>query len=240
MQRRTPALPSDDLGADAPQHAGGVEILIVEDDPKLAGLLQQELRHEGYAPTVVNTGGEALLAAEEGGAELILLDLNLPDFDGLEVAERLQGRVEADILMLTARGDVADRVAGLYAGARDYLVKPFSIQELLARVHASLRGRRRTRCVRYRNVAVDRDAGTCRVDGETVTLSSYEFELLALLLDNQGRVFSKELLETRLYGGALPTSNTVEVFVSRLRVKLREAGAPEVIRTVRGAGYVVA
>lgn len=217
----------------------GKGILIVEDDPKLASLLRQELGHEGYLVEAVGCGADALLLAEEREFDLILLDLNLPDFDGVEVAERLKGRSEASILMLSARADVDSRVRGLYAGASDYLVKPFSIQELLARVHVRVRERGEQKLLEVGDLRLEPSSASCTVHGEPVSLTARELELLTLLLEHRGRIFSRDELERRLYGGELPGSNTVEVFVSKLRSKLREAGAGSVVQTVRGAGYVV-
>jgi DNA-binding response OmpR family regulator len=217
----------------------GAAILIVEDDLKLATLLCQELTHDGYRAEVVGTGSDALLRSEEAEFDLILLDLNLPDFDGLEVAELIRKRSDARILMLTARADVDSRVKGLYAGASDYLAKPFSIQELLARVHARVRERDRPRLLEAGLVVLDPTGASCTVAGSPVTLTAREFELLALLLEHRGRIFSREELERRLYREEMPGSNTVEVFVSKLRTKLRDAGEPSLVQTVRGAGYVV-
>lgn len=215
-------------------------ILIIEDDPSLARLLEQELARDGYDARSARSGTDGLLAAAEAPPDLVLLDLNLPDFDGLEVAERLDGA--APILMLTARTEVDSRVAGLYAGASDYLVKPFSMRELLARVHAMLRDRRpQDARLRHGELELDLAAARCLVGGAAVELTEREFALLALLLDAPGRVFSREELEERLYTpDEQPASNTVEVFVSRLRGKLARAGARDVVRTVRGLGYVVA
>lgn len=217
----------------------GATVLVVEDDPKLATLLSQELSHEGYRVEVVGTGADALLLVEDQEFDLILLDLNLPDFDGLEVAELVRKRSEASILMLTARADVESRVKGLYAGASDYLAKPFSIQELLARVHARVRERERPQVLEAGGVSLDPSSASCTVAGNPVSLTAREFELLALLLEHRGRIFSREELERRLYQGETPGSNTVEVFVSKLRTKLRDAGEGALVQTVRGAGYVV-
>ncbi|MEX2541068.1 MAG: response regulator transcription factor [Trueperaceae bacterium] len=217
----------------------GATILVVEDDPKLAMLLSQELGHEGYQVDKVGTGSEALLLSEDKEFDLILLDLNLPDFDGLEVAELIRKRSDARILMLTARADVDSRVKGLYAGASDYLAKPFSIQELLARVHARVRERERSQVLEAGAVKLDPTGAWCSVADSPVTLTAREFELLALLLEHRGRIFSREELERRLYRDEMPGSNTIEVFVSKLRTKLRDAGEPSLVQTVRGAGYVV-
>lgn len=214
-------------------------ILIVEDDSNLARLLHQELQHEGFQTQIAGTGGDALLAAATHDFDIILLDLNLPDFDGLEVAERLQGRTSASIIALTARGEVKQRIEGLYAGAADYLVKPISVQELIARIHVRLREKARPDLIAHGDLTLNLRTMACSVAGTSVVLSKREFELLSLFLTSRGRVFSKEDLEQRLYGDGFPVSNTIEVLVSRLRSKLSTASATPVIQTVRGLGYVV-
>jgi len=220
-------------------------ILIIEDDKRLAELLVQELGFEGHRTTVAHTGGEGLLKAEEQDFDLIVLDLNLPDMDGIEIAERLSSRktssAAASILMLTARGDVGSRVEGLYAGASDYMTKPFSLQELLARIHVRLRERESAdKVLEYKDVELDLSAKLCRVNSHQITLTAQEFKLLELLLQDQGRIYSKEDLERKLYSGDdLPGSNTIEVFVSNVRRKLAAAGADNIIGTVRGMGYMV-
>lgn len=221
--------------------ASDVSILIVEDDKRLATLLCQELSQAGYHVRPAYSGTEALVAAGEHDFELIVLDLNLPDVDGIEVAERLQSRDGPAILMLTARGDIDSRIEGLYAGASDYVTKPFSVHELLARIHVRLRERvRSTEKISWGSIEVDVEAAQCTANGQAVALTSHELRILELLLRNQGRIFSKEDLEERMYGSArLPDSNTIEVFISNLRRKLAAAGANGVIRTVRGMGYVV-
>lgn len=217
------------------------QILVVEDDLRLAALLQQELAHDGYRVTVVHNGTDALLKADESAFDLVILDLNLPDFDGLEVAVRLRADSEVSILMLTARGDVGSRVEGLYAGASDYLTKPFSVQELRARVHVRLRERSQpAEVLTYETLSLEPAAGNCTAAGKPLPLTSLEFRLLELFLTHKGRIFSKEDLEDRLYGAErLPGSNTVEVFVSNLRRKLAAANLQGMIQTVRGMGYVV-
>lgn len=216
-------------------------ILIVEDDKRLCELLAQELAYEGHETIAVHTGAEALLCAEDHNFDLIVLDLNLPDMDGIEVAERLHGRVTASILMLTARADLASRVAGLYAGASDYMTKPFSLQELMARIFVQLRDKSSAEPrVAYKAVELDSVSRQCIVEGNVLALTANEFALLELLLKNQGRIFSKEDIETRIYSGdEQPGSNTIEVFVSSLRKKLAQKGVKEIISTVRGMGYVI-
>jgi len=212
------------------------KILIVEDDPQMARALDTELSR-AHDTVVVGTGTEALRHASVVDFDLIILDLNLPDIDGLDVAAELRDN-PASILMLTARADVRSRVAGLYIGADDYLAKPFEMQELLARVYAQLRGRGRQEVYEVGPLRLSLDDRTCTVAGNDVVLTAQEFSLLALLLANQGRVYSKNEIEDRLYREALPTSNAIEVLVSRLRSKLAGAGAKKIVETVRGMGYV--
>jgi len=211
-------------------------ILIVEDDPHLARALEAELIR-AYDAVVVHTGGEAILRAETEPFDLIILDLGLPDIDGLDVAAALKDN-PASILMLTARADVRSRVAGLYIGADDYLAKPFEMQELLARVYAQLRRRGRPEVYTVGPLSLSLTDRTCTAHGEPLELTAHEFALLALLLANQGRVFSKHTIEDRLYRESPPTSNAVEAMVSRLRSKLAAAGVTGLIETVRGIGYV--
>ncbi len=219
----------------------GAKILIVEDDPRLSLLLEQELRYDGYEAIAAKTGADGLLAAESYNFDLIVLDLNLPDIDGLEVARRLHGRSSASLLMLTARGDVDSRVEGLYAGASDYMTKPFSIQELLARIHVRLRERQQTpEVLRHDELVLNLSDRVCTLGGEPLALTAHEFELLKLLMSHRGRIFAKEDIERRLYSGnSLPESNTVEVFISNLRKKLAQRGVGNLIQTVRKMGYFI-
>jgi DNA-binding response OmpR family regulator len=214
-------------------------VLIVEDDVRLAEVLARELGH-GYDTVVVGTGREALVRAETEAFALVLLDLNLPDMDGIEVAEQLEGN-DADVVMLTARGDLASRVRGLYAGAADYLSKPFQMEELLARVYARMRSRTRARggFVHRGGLTLATDERWCAFEGTRIDLSAQEFHLLELMLENQGRVFSKDTLVDRLYGAADVGPNAVEAVVSRVRKKLDAAGAGTVVETIRGLGYLV-
>ena len=219
--------------------ASRARILVVEDDSALAHLVVEQLGHAGYRAEAVGLGREALMRAQEGPFDLVVLDLNLPDVDGIEVAERLREDGDVAILMLTARADVDSRVEGLYAGASDYLAKPFSVQELLARVHVRLRERQATGVLRHGELELDPDALSCRCGEDRVVLPEREFELLRLLVRHRGRLFSREDIERALYGVDTPESNTVEVFVYNLRRKLGKLGHKEIIRTVRNRGYMV-
>jgi DNA-binding response OmpR family regulator len=213
-------------------------ILVVEDDLALASVIRSELER-AYDVRVAHTGRDALALAAEEPFHLVVLDLNLPDIDGLDVAEQLKA-YPATILMLTARADVRSRVAGLYAGAGDYLAKPFEMEELLARVYAQLRRRQSDDVHHWGPLTLSPVRRTCTVHGDDVELTALEYGLLELLLTAQGRVFAKDTIIDRLYeDDVTPAHNAVEAIVSRLRAKLTAAGAEGVIENIRGLGYVV-
>ncbi len=212
-------------------------ILIVEDDRALAQVLEDELQR-AYETRVAHTGREALMLVASEPFDLVVLDLNLPDMDGIAVAEQLQ-ETAVRILMLTARADVHSRVTGLYAGASDYVAKPFDMHEFLARVYAQLRRPGGGEAYAWGPIVVSERERACLVDGERLPLTRREFELLTLLLANTGRVYTKATLEERLYDDDGPGSNALEVLVSRLRSKLAASGVDGVVETVRGVGYVV-
>lgn len=220
-------------------------VTIVEDDLSVREMLAAVLSHEGYLVTCHDTGGGALADPATRSADVIVLDIGLPDTDGLVVCERLRadGHV-GPILMLTARHTVGDRVAGLDSGADDYLVKPFALDELLARVRAMAR---RTATVvstaeaqRLALGDLDIDLGTRTVTraNATIELTKYEFELLRLLVANAPMVLSRDVLYERVWGyDQENASNSLEVFVSQLRKKLEAGGGQRMIHTVRGVGY---
>lgn len=218
---------------------GVARILVVEDDGPLRDMLHADLSEAGYRVVAVSTVGEGLFHAEEDPFDLIVLDLNLPDGDGIEIAERLGGDDDPPIVMLTARADLDSRLRGLYAGAADYIAKPFSLPELRARIHVRLRERRGTNQPRYGSMVLDPDLGVLTGPAGEATLPSREAALLRLFMENPGRVFGRDDLERRLYGpDEQPASNTVEVFVHHLRRKLASVEAEARIRTVRGKGYL--
>jgi len=220
------------------QQAG--RLLVVEDDHSLVKLLEEQFGQLGYRVSSVTTGGEALFLAQDQRFDLIILDLNLPDIDGLEVAQLLRESCDASILILTARGDVDSRVEGLYAGAGDYLTKPFSMHELAARVHARLRERERLATeLRYGDARLDPNSNSLSLNGSIVVLPELEYRLFETLVANRGRLYSKEELVRHLYDDQQPGSNTIEVFVHNLRKRLASLGIKDAIKTVRGKGYLV-
>ena len=220
-------------------------ILVVEDEQQLATLLDEQLRLSGYVVSLAADLATARELLSERDFDLVVLDRNLPDGDGLELAEELalDGRSPdvTAVLMLTARADVDSRVAGLYAGASDYLTKPFSVQELLARIYVRLRERGGSsgELLRYGGMELDPANSSCRVGEQVAFLPDREFRVLHTLVKYHGRVITQGDLERSLYSDELPDSNTVEVFVYNLRRKLRDLGLDNVIRTVRNRGYII-
>ncbi|HET8985074.1 MAG TPA: response regulator transcription factor [Trueperaceae bacterium] len=220
-------------------------LLVLEDDHQLASLLSEQLSLAGYTVSLANT----LAAARElvGGTQfdLLILDRNLPDGDGLSIAEEVAAEaangaiVEPAVLMLTAIDDVESRVNALYAGASDYLTKPFSMQELLARVHARLRERGSGERLAYGDLTLDASNNSITRGDLVELLPETEFTVLAMLLKYRGRVLTQVDLERSIYGAEVPDSNTVEVYVYNVRRKLKRMGLAEVVRTVRGKGYIV-
>jgi two-component system, OmpR family, response regulator MprA len=219
-------------------------LLVVEDDPQVRAMLTRALRYEGFEVAAACDGAEAMASLRSSRPDLLLLDLLLPDADGVDLCGRL--RADGDplpILMLTARDTVSDRVAGFEAGADDYLVKPFSTAELVARVRALLR-RARDRpppsARRVGDLQLDASTHEVRRGGRPVRLTRREFDLLALFLDHPGTVLARERLLTEAWGYHSPVeTNAVDVYVGYLRRKLEEGGEPRVIHTVRGVGYVL-
>jgi DNA-binding response OmpR family regulator len=219
-------------------------ILLIEDDVRLAGMVAEYLGEAGYRVTHVALGRAGLERLAKDPHDAVLLDLSLPDIDGLDVCRQLRERFDVPVLMLTARGEPADRVVGLELGADDYLPKPFEPRELLARLRASLRRGRSagTALLRFGRLEIDRDARAVRVDGAQKKVTAYQFALLAALAENAGRVLSREALMDLLKGTPLDAfDRSIDVHVSRLRQVIEDdAKKPKRIITVRGGGYVFA
>jgi len=221
--------------------------LLVEDDVRLATLTREYLESHGVAVVVVGDGRRGLAEATGGKFDVVLLDLMLPGKDGLEVCKEVRGRSDVPIIVLTARGEEADRVMGLELGADDYLAKPFSPRELLARIRAVTR-RAKGRAgpaqgvVRVGALRIDPAARTVELDGQEVHLTGYEFALLEALARRAGRVLSREQLMELARGSAEDAfDRSIDVHVSRLRQKLGDdPRKPRLIKTVRGSGYVLA
>jgi two-component system response regulator ArlR len=218
------------------------KILLVEDEPNIARFVELELSHEGYEISKAEDGREGLKMAEEGGFDLMLLDIMLPGLNGLEVLRRLRRVSDLPVIMLTARDAVMDKVTGLDTGADDYITKPFSIEELLARIRTALRkkGGHQTPLISYGPLQMDIARHTVNVEGETVELTGREFALLQALMENQGIVLSRETLMDRVWGyNYVGETNLVDVYIRYLRAKIADRTGKKLIQTVRGLGYVL-
>jgi len=228
---------------------GGVpqpqRILLIEDDSRLAAMVAEYLGEAGYRVAVAATGRAGLERLGREPFDATVLDLMLPDMDGLEVCRALRARSPLPVLMLTARGDAADRIVGLEMGADDYLPKPFEPRELLARLRAILRrggAGRNAAQLRFGRLEIDRDARLVRIDGAERSVTSYQFELLIALAENAGRVLSRDALMDLVKGEPLEAfDRSIDVQVSRIRQAIEDdPKKPRRIVTVRGAGYVFA
>ena len=222
-----------------------MNVLLVEDDPSVRGAVERALRGAGHRVELAIAGDKALAAATAAPYDAIVLDRGLPGLDGLEVCRRLRAAGNSvPILMLTARAAVSERVEGLDAGADDYVVKPFALDELLARLRAFERrsppvGQARGE-LRFADLELDRDAMTARRGGRDISLTRTEYQLLELLLANAKRVLSRDVIFEKVWGYDFgPDSNSLDVYIGYLRRKLEGNGEPRLIHTVRGVGYVL-
>jgi DNA-binding response OmpR family regulator len=221
------------------------QILLIEDDARLAGMVRDYLGESGFEVTIAGTGTEGLALQAERGFDAIILDLMLPDTDGLEVCRRLRGAGSVPILMLTAKGDPMDRIVGLELGADDYLPKPFEPRELLARLRAILRrgkGAERAEIMRFGRLEIDPRAMEARIDGRPCALTAHQFKLLEIMAKAAGRVLSRDYLMDQLKGGNLEAfDRSIDVHISRIRAEVEaDPKHPRRVITVRGAGYVFA
>jgi two-component system response regulator MprA len=217
-------------------------LLVVDDDPDVRDSLRRALGYAGYAVATATNGLDALSSVARSPVDLIILDVLMPMLDGFETCRALRERGDATpVLTLTALDAVDDRVTGLEAGADDYLVKPFALRELLARVNALLRRTQPPRDVLgYADLTLDLSTRTVTRDGTPISLTKIEFALLELLLRNAEQVLSYEVILDRVWGyGEAPASNALQVFVGFLRRKLEEDGRRRLVHNVRGIGYVL-
>jgi len=219
-----------------------VHVLVVDDDERVRNLMRRALRLEGYRVTEAADGEAALHELREAEPDLIILDVMLPGIDGIEVCRRLRSVSETPVLMLTARDTVPDRVQGLDSGADDYVVKPFDLDELLARVRAFGRRARAEKPQTLRFAGLTLDPGTREAwrDERKLALTPREFELLELFLRHPRQALPRELISDRVWGYDYEgESNVIDVCVKYLREKLEAGGAPRLIQTVRGVGYAL-
>ncbi len=224
---------------------GSIRVLVVDDEPTLTDVIQMALRYEGWEVRTASDGRAAVRTAREFRPDIVVLDVMLPDMDGLEVLRRLHGDApDVPVLFLTAKDSVEDRIAGLTAGGDDYVTKPFSLEEVVARLRALLRRARRTAAAEEAllvvgDLTLDEDSHEVRRAGEEIPLTATEFELLRYLMRNPRRVLSKSQILDRVwqydFGGQ---ANVVELYISYLRKKI-DAGREPMIHTLRGQGYVL-
>lgn len=229
-------------------------ILVVDDDPRLGAMLRRSLGLAGHQVQVAGDGEAGLKTALTEDPDLVILDWMLPGMSGLEVCRRLRAATDVPILMLTARDAVENRVAGLKTGADDYLVKPFALEELQARVEALLRRQKRgnreggnyreadesPEVLTFADLSLDTGTRSARRGNREISLSTTEFELLSLFLRHPRQVLTRDLIMERVWGYDFAgESNVLEVYIGYLRRKLEQEGEPRLIHTVRGAGYVL-
>jgi two-component system phosphate regulon response regulator OmpR len=221
-------------------------ILLVEDDSRLADMLLEYLGQAGFAVTVAPLGAIALAKLSEADYDAVVLDLMLPDMDGLNVCRQLRAKYDTPVLMLTARGDAVDRIVGLELGADDYLPKPFEPRELVARLRAIMRRRVRgapgDKSSHFGRLELDAAARAVRLDGKPCELTAYQFDLLVALAKNAGRVLSREVLMDLVKGEEFESfDRSIDVHISRIRAAIEDnPKKPRRIITVRAAGYVFA
>ncbi|HDK7216042.1 TPA: response regulator transcription factor [Clostridium botulinum] len=222
-----------------------VKILIVEDEEKLSRFIELELKHEGYEIVKANNGRTGLEIAEKGEADLVLLDIMLPEINGLEVLRRLRRTSDIPIIMLTARDAVMDKVSGLDAGADDYITKPFAIEELLARIRTVLKKRIVTvkkdeDIIRCGLLSLDKMRRKVMYDSTEIELTNREFNLLQILMENKNIVLTRSILMEKVCGyDYLGETNVIDVYIRFLRTKIDDAFKVKIITTVRGVGYVI-
>jgi len=217
-------------------------ILIIEDDPAILKLLQRGLSYEGYTVDVATDGRMGLNLARDHHPDLVILDWMLPGMDGLEVCRRLRLGGGLPILMLTAKDTIGDRVQGLDAGADDYMVKPFDLEELLARIRALLRRTQaeRVQVYTFADLKMDTSSRIVTRGSRQIQLTAKEFELMELFLRHPRQVLTREIIFDRVWGYDFGgESNVLEVYIRYLRQKLEEGGEPRLIHTVRSVGYVL-
>jgi two-component system response regulator MprA len=221
----------------------GERILVIEDEARIAQFIERGLIYEGYRVNVARDGQRGLSIARDTPPDLVVLDWMLPGLDGLEVCKRLRAASEVPILMLTAKDDINDRVTGLDAGADDYLVKPFSVDELMARIRALFRRVTPTskpEILRFGNLTLDTGTHRAHRGERAIDLTAKEYELLELFMRNPRQVLTRDVIFDRVWGYDFGgESNIIEVYVRYLRQKTESEGETRLVHTVRGVGYVL-
>ncbi|MBS4751072.1 response regulator [Granulicatella sp. zg-ZJ] len=230
------------------EHTDKKRVLIIEDEKNLARFVELELKHEGYETEIYHDGRSGLDAALNKEWDVILLDLMLPELNGLEVCRRIRPTKETPIIIMTARDSVLDRVSGLDQGADDYIVKPFAIEELLARLRSLFRRidladdakNQKQTVVTYKDLMIEKENRIVKRDGEVIDLTKREYELLLTLMENINVVLSRDVLLERVWGYKPEVeTNVVDVYVRYLRNKIDRPNQKSYVQTVRGTGYVM-
>lgn len=222
-----------------------VKILIVEDEEKIARFIELELVHEGYEVVKTNNGRTGLEIAEKSEVDLVILDIMLPELNGLEVLRRLRKTSDIPVIMLTARDAVMDKVSGLDAGADDYITKPFAIEELLARIRTALKKKsvttkKDTDIISCGLLSLDRMRHKVMYDNTEIELTNREFTLLQILMENKNIVLNRDVLMEKVCGyDYIGETNLIDVYIRYLRTKIDDIFKIKVITTVRGVGYVI-
>ena len=222
-----------------------IKVLVVEDEEKIARFIELELIHEGYKVIKVNNGREGLEIAEKGEVDLVLLDVMLPELNGLEVLRRLRKTSDIPVIMLTARDAVMDKVSGLDAGADDYITKPFAIEELLARIRTALKKRIVTvkkdeDVIKCGLLSLDKMKHKVMYDNNEIELTNREFTLLQILMENKNIVLTRDVLIEKACGyDYIGETNVIDVYIRFLRTKIDDVFNTKIITTVRGVGYAI-
>ena len=221
------------------------KILIIEDDTQIARFIELELEHEGYSVKKTDSGLEGVSLLREESFNLVLLDLMLPEIDGIEVCSRIRNFSEIPIIMITARSELDDKIKGLDTGADDYLTKPFAIEELLARIRALLRRNSADKeeddnLLKVSSLTIDKSRHIVKRNGEQIELTKKEYDLLIYLMENRDIVLSREKLLNNVWGyNYTGETNIVDVYIRYLRSKIDDPFPDRLIHTVRGVGYVL-
>lgn len=220
------------------------KILIIEDNKGVSNYLKLELEHEGFEIQIEETGRKGLEAFEKDSFDLILLDLMLPELNGIEVLRRIRAKSNIPVIIETARGDTIDKITGLNTGADDYISKPFEIEELIARVNSLLRrsamGASSETLIKYKQLELNINNMSLTFDAKPVTLSKTEYFLLKLFMENPGKVISRnEILDTIWGKNHFIDENSIDIYVSHLRSKFKEFSSEDFIKTVRGVGFLL-
>ena len=221
-----------------------IKVLIVEDEAKLARFVELELKHEGYDVVIAENGRAAIEKFYESSPDIMLLDLMLPELNGMEVCRRIRKESDIPIIMITAKGETMDKIAGLDSGADDYITKPFVIEELLARIRAAMRRSTMDKpsaesdILALKNLTVDISRRTVKLDDNEIELTKREFDLLAYLIKNKNIVITREQILNRVWGyDYFGETNIVDVYIRYLRTKIDDKYGVKFIHTIRGVGY---